>query len=86
MLPPAAGGLQATGLLHGGATGWARKVRAGHVLSAMVTHLWADNRRNDIISPDDITPLAPEAETIVTPIFQMGKLRYREVLTGVGCA
>ncbi|XP_043771475.1 translation initiation factor IF-2-like [Cervus elaphus] len=41
----------------------------------MVTHLWADNRRNDIISPDDITPLAPEAETIVTPIFQMGKLR-----------
>lgn len=52
-------GLQAAGLLHGGAPGWAQKVRAGHVLSAMVTHLWAHNRMDDITSPDDITPLAP---------------------------
>ncbi|CAN0491170.1 unnamed protein product, partial [Rangifer tarandus platyrhynchus] len=41
----------------------------------MVIHLWADNRRNGIISPDDITPRPHEAETTVTPIFQMGKLR-----------
>ena len=31
-------------------------------------------------------PWPHEAETMVTPIFQMGKSRYREVVTGVGCA
>ena len=31
-------------------------------------------------------PWPREVETTVTPIFQMGKLRYRELVTGVGCA
>lgn len=73
MLPPAAGGLQAAGLLHGGATGWAQKVRAGHVLSAMAIHLWADNRRDDITSPDDITSLAPRSGDHDHPHFPDGE-------------
>ena len=58
--PPRPGGFRPLGFCMMVPLGGQRRVRAGHVLSAIVTHLWAENRRDHITaSPDGRAPLAP---------------------------
>lgn len=58
--PPRPGGFRPLGFCMVVPLGGQRRVCAGHVLSAIVTHLWAENRRDHITtSPDGRAPLAP---------------------------